>query len=82
MSSTLGVLIREARERARLTQADLAKSACTSQPAMPNAIRSRPAIKKCVNTSPDTGPNMKDARPAAKRGARREAVQRANCRGA
>ena len=34
MDSTLGALIREARERARLTQADPARSASTSQPAI------------------------------------------------
>lgn len=34
MRSTLGVLIREARERARLTQADVARRAGTSQPAI------------------------------------------------
>ena len=34
MSSTLSVLIREARERARLSQADVARRARTSQPAI------------------------------------------------
>lgn len=34
MRSTPGVLIREARERARLTQADVARRARTSQPAI------------------------------------------------
>ena len=34
MGSPLGDLIREARERARLTQADVARSARTSQPAI------------------------------------------------
>ena len=53
MSSTLGVLIREARERARLTQADLARSASTSQPAIARyeVGQARPSLEtaqRCV----------------------------------
>ena len=53
MDSTLGALIREARERARLTQADLARSASTSQPAIARyeAGQARPRLEtaeRCV----------------------------------
>jgi transcriptional regulator with XRE-family HTH domain len=53
MSSTLGVLIREARERARLTQASLARSASTSQPAIARyeTGQARPSLEtaqRCV----------------------------------
>lgn len=53
MSSTLGALIREARERARLTQADLARRAGTSQPAIARyeAGQARPRLEtaqRCV----------------------------------
>ena len=53
MNSTLGALIREARERARLTQADVARRARTSQPAIARyeAGQSRPrleTVQRCV----------------------------------
>ena len=53
MSSTLSVLIREARERARLSQADVARRARTSQPAIARyeAGQARPRLEtaqRCV----------------------------------
>ena len=54
MSSTLGVLMREARERARLSQADVARRARTSQPAIARyeAGQARPRLataQRCVD---------------------------------
>ena len=54
MSSTLGMLIREARERARLSQADVARRAGTSQPAIARyeAGQARPRFEtaqRCVD---------------------------------
>ncbi len=53
MSSTLSVVIREARERARLSQADVARRAGTSQPAIARyeAGQARPRLEtaqRCV----------------------------------
>ena len=53
MAATLGSLIREARVRARMTQADLARSASTSQPAIARyeAGQARPRLEtaqRCV----------------------------------
>lgn len=53
MVATLGSLIREARVRARMTQADLARSASTSQPAIARyeAGQARPRLEtaqRCV----------------------------------